>query len=151
MAKQSAQLAQWAGPLVRTALRTPRPPNDIGNVAMSLASSLHSARLVCRMELKHSIMSWSCLLAKPSTASGSTHRNEYVALAAAPRNGQAPTRGIRFNIVWCSPIGVPDILMPCSSGGTLVLLQTRASGSRSRAALVALRLGSRFWSSPRGC
>ena len=36
MGKKSAQLARWAGTLVRTALLKPRPPKDTGNVAAVL-------------------------------------------------------------------------------------------------------------------
>ena len=41
---QSAQLAQWAALLVRRALRTPKPPRDIGSVAMAFVSPPQSMR-----------------------------------------------------------------------------------------------------------
>ena len=91
--RQSAQLAQWAELLVRTALRSPRPPNDIGNVAESLVSESTSGRSTWSVRAKHCNNSWSCRRANSATVCGSTHRSEYVARAPAQcaRHQRDPT------------------------------------------------------------
>ena len=132
---------------------TAEPPNLPETLAMwRCPSARRSMKLACRTELKHSMMSWSCYLANLSTASGSAHRNECVALAAAQCASpdqwdpaqQSPvpmgqeSKNLRTYSGW--PIGVPKIFMPCISTGTVGPLQTRACGACSR-----------FLSSPHEC
>ena len=141
MWRLSAQLAQWAAPEVRTALRRPIPPLENGRQAISVLSGWRRhggpQNLRCRSGAPPSRCSW--VEQRRSTAVRSMHTGDRVSRRFDINRScfaETVTNLARTN---CScPSGVPNIVIPWSSGGRVVSpRQTTASGSDLRAAVNA--------------
>ena len=94
--RQSAQLAQYAGSLMRMALRKPRPPIERGRVATSRTSSVHWSKSTWRMSDRHCHKLWSWWRANSSTAEGPTTLTlwpQHNAEAATKRIEHQPLKG----------------------------------------------------------